>query len=40
MKYISTRDKGISISSSEAIVQGISMDGGLFVPKGCQRWMI
>ena len=33
MKYISTRDKGISISSSEAIVQGISMDGGLFVPE-------
>lgn len=33
MQYISTRDKNISISASEAIIQGISKDGGLFVPK-------
>lgn len=32
MKYISTRDIKTSISSSEAIIQGISKDGGLFVP--------
>ncbi len=32
MKYISTRNKKISISASEAIIQGISKDGGLFVP--------
>ncbi|MCQ4922442.1 threonine synthase [Tissierella carlieri] len=33
MRYISTRNKEISISSSEAIIQGISKDGGLFVPQ-------
>ncbi|NLW23419.1 MAG: threonine synthase [Tissierellia bacterium] len=33
MKYYSTRDKTITISPSEAIIQGISKDGGLFVPK-------
>ncbi len=33
MKYISTRDKTNLVSSSEAIIQGISRDGGLFVPK-------
>lgn len=32
MKYFSTRDKTISVSSSEAIIQGISRDGGLFIP--------
>ncbi|NMB27043.1 MAG: threonine synthase [Tissierellia bacterium] len=32
MKYISTRNKTVSISPSEAIIQGISKDGGLFVP--------
>lgn len=32
MKYISTRNKTISISASRAIIQGISKDGGLFVP--------
>lgn len=32
MKYTSTRNKTVSISSSEAIIQGISKDGGLFVP--------
>ena len=32
MFYESTRDKSIKISSAEAIVAGISRDGGLFVP--------
>ncbi len=32
MYYESTRDSGVKISSAEAIVQGISSDGGLFVP--------
>ncbi len=33
MKYTSTRDKSVSISASEAIIQGISKEGGLFVPR-------
>ena len=33
MKYNSTRDNSISISSAEAIKKGLSEDGGLFVPK-------
>lgn len=32
MKYISTRNKKIKVSAQEAIVQGLSSDGGLFVP--------
>lgn len=32
MKYVSTRDSRKSFSASEAIVKGISDDGGLFVP--------
>lgn len=32
MEYISTRDKSISVTSAEAIVCGLSADGGLFVP--------
>ena len=32
MKYISTRNKKSCISSTEAIVKGLSEDGGLFVP--------
>ncbi len=32
MNYISTRDSKIALSSAEAIVKGISTDGGLFVP--------
>lgn len=32
MKYISTRDRSKSYSASEAIVKGISDDGGLIVP--------
>lgn len=33
MKYISTRDNTVEVNSSQAIIQGISKDGGLFVPK-------
>ncbi|MDE6474655.1 MAG: threonine synthase [Clostridia bacterium] len=33
MKYISTRNKSIKVSSAEAIVNGLSKDGGLFVPE-------
>lgn len=33
MKYISTRDKQYAVSGSEAVVKGISRDGGLFVPE-------
>jgi len=32
MNYCSTRDKNISVSAASAIVQGISAEGGLFVP--------
>lgn len=32
MNYTSTRDKSVSVSASQAISQGISKDGGLFVP--------
>lgn len=37
MYYESTRDRGINISSAEAIVAGISKDGGLFVPKSLPK---
>lgn len=33
MKYLSTRDAGVKVSSAMAISQGISVDGGLFVPE-------
>ncbi len=33
MNYKSTRNRQISVSSSNAIAQGISSDGGLFVPQ-------
>ncbi|MCI6245701.1 MAG: threonine synthase, partial [Eubacterium sp.] len=32
MLYTSTRDKSIKVSSAQAIAQGISDEGGLFVP--------
>ena len=32
MLYTSTRDKNVKVSSAQAIAQGISKDGGLFVP--------
>ena len=33
MKYNSTRDKSKVVSASQAIAQGISEEGGLFVPQ-------
>lgn len=33
MKFISTRNASLSVSGSEAILTGISPDGGLFVPE-------
>ncbi len=33
MDYISTRDKSVKVSASAAIAQGISQEGGLFVPE-------
>lgn len=32
MRYTSTRDKNVGVTSAWAIAQGISTDGGLFVP--------
>ena len=32
MYYKSTRDSSVNVSSAQAIAQGISVDGGLFVP--------
>ena len=37
MRYISTRNKSISVSSSKAVIQGISIDGGLFVPSNIPK---
>jgi len=33
MRYQSTRDRAVGITSAEAIAQGLSRDGGLFVPE-------
>ena len=33
MKYISTRDPSIQLTASQAILKGISPEGGLFVPE-------
>jgi len=33
MKYYSTRDKNCRVSAAQAIAQGLSSDGGLFVPE-------
>ena len=32
MNYISTRDKSVKATAAKAIAQGISVEGGLFVP--------
>ena len=32
VKYLSTRSNGLSLNASEAILKGLSPDGGLFVP--------
>ena len=36
MNYISTRNAKVSVSASESIVKGISVDGGLFVPSSTE----
>ena len=33
MNYKSTRDSGLNVTSAQAIAQGISADGGLFIPE-------
>ena len=33
MYYNSTRNSGVKVTSAEAITQGISAEGGLFVPE-------
>ena len=33
MNYVSTRDSKVKISSAQAIVRGLSADGGLFMPE-------
>ena len=33
MRYNSTRNTALSVTSAEAIARGISADGGLFVPE-------
>ena len=37
MNYKSTRDKGIGITSAQAITQGLSAEGGLFVPEALPK---
>ena len=37
MLYTSTRDKSVHVTSAQAIVRGISADGGLFVPEEIPR---
>ena len=37
MRYISTRDKSVNLTSAQAIAQGLSRDGGLFVPEYIPR---
>ncbi len=38
MNYTSTRDKNVSVSAEQAIAQGISRDGGLFVPESFPKF--
>ncbi|MBR0466392.1 MAG: threonine synthase [Clostridia bacterium] len=37
MKFLSTRDKSLSVDSSYAILNGISKEGGLFVPESIPK---
>lgn len=37
MEYISTRDSSVRVSASQAIIRGISQEGGLFVPRELPR---
>ena len=38
MFYVSTRDKSVHITASGAIAQGISKEGGLFVPSSLPKF--
>lgn len=40
MKYTSTRDNSLSVSSATAISQGISKEGGLFVPESFPQFSL
>ena len=48
MQFFSTRDTNRKVTSSEAIAQGLSDEGGLFVPesfpqvdvRACVSWII
>lgn len=37
MKYTSTRDAAVSVSAAQAVVDGISADGGLYVPEAIPK---
>ena len=37
MLYNSTRDKSIKLTASQAILKGLSDDGGLFVPEAMPK---
>lgn len=37
MNYVSTRDTGVKVTSSQAITKGISGEGGLFVPESLPK---
>lgn len=37
MRYVSTRDSSLALQASEAIVMGLSRDGGLFLPSEMPR---
>ena len=36
IKYLSTRDNTTTISSSQAIINGLAADGGLYVPENLE----
>lgn len=38
MRYRSTRDSSIAVSAPQSIYQGLSPEGGLFVPESFPRW--
>ena len=37
MRYHSTRDAKVSVNATEAILKGLSDDGGLFVPESIPK---
>ncbi|MGM9918321.1 MAG: threonine synthase, partial [Lactimicrobium massiliense] len=36
MKYVSTRNKNVSVSAHQAILKGLAADGGLYTPADLQ----